>query len=147
MVTTRLATSDDQEDVIRLVDSLLVELGGTPPSAEAMTPTFERLVSGGSDGFIALGEVEDEAVAVCTASFVQSLRTAGRYAVLQEIFVEPWARSSGVGRALLEFALEHSVRRGCRIVELGTPRRGERPIAFYERSGFEVVGARLRWTP
>ena len=147
MVTARLATGDDREDVLRLVGSLLVELGGAPPSADAMTPAFERLVSGGDDGFIALGEVEEEAVAVCTASFVQSMRTAGRYAVLQEMYVEPWARSSGVGRAVLEFALQHSVQRGCRIVELGAPRVGERAIAFYERNGFEVVGARLRWTP
>ena len=147
MVTARLATGEDREDVLRLVGSLLVELGGAPPSADAMTPAFERLVSGGDDGFIALGEVEEEAVAVCTASFVQSMRTAGRYAVLQEMYVEPWARSSGVGRAVLEFALQHSVQRGCRIVELGAPRVGERAIAFYERNGFEVVGARLRWTP
>ena len=147
MVTARLATGDDREDVLRLVGSLLVELGGAPPSADAMTPAFERLVSGGDDGFIALGEVEEEAVAVCTASYVQSMRTAGRYAVLQEMYVEPWARSSGVGRAVLEFALEHSVQRGCRIVELGAPRVGKRAIAFYERAGFEVVGARLRWTP
>lgn len=147
MVTARLATSDDLDDVIRLVSGLLIELGGTPPAPAAMTPAFERLVSGGDDGFIALGEVEDEAVAVCTASFVLSLRTAGRYAVLQEMFVEPWARSSGVGRALLQFTLEHSAQRGCRIVELGTPRVGERAIAFYERNGFEAVGARLRWTP
>ena len=147
MVTARLATSDDREDVIRLVTALLIELGGAPPTPEAMIPAFERLASGGDDGFIALGEVEDEAVAVCTASFVQSMRTAGRYAVLQEMFVEPWARSSGVGKAVLQFALEHSERRGCRIVELGTPRQGDRPRIFYERSGFEVVGARLRWTP
>ena len=147
MVTARLATSDDREDVIRLVTGLLIELRGTPPTPEAMSPAFERLVSGGDYGFVALGEVEDEAVAVCTASFLQSMRTGGRYAVLQEMFVESWARSSGVGRAVLEFALQHSVQRGCRIVELGTPRQGERPIAFYERNGFEVVGSRLRWTP
>ena len=147
MVNARLATLDDRDEVIRLVSALLVELGGTPQTAEAMTPVFERLVSGGDDGFIALGEVDGLAVAVCTASFVQSMRTAGRHAVFQEMHVEPHARSSGVGAEVLRFALDHAVAKGCRIVELGTPRVDERPIQFYERNGFEVVGARLRWTP
>lgn len=147
MATARLATLNDREEVIRLVSALLVELGGTPPTAEAMTPALERLVSGGDDGFIVLGELEGQAVAVCTASFVQSLRTAGRYAVFQEMFVEPQARSTGVGMDVLRFALEQSAAQGCQCVELGTPRVGERAIAFYERAGFTVVGARLRWTP
>ena len=147
MANARLATRDDRDEVLRLVSELLVELGGAPPTAEAMTPVFERLVSGADDGFIALGEVDGRAVSVCTASFVQSLRTAGRHAVFQEMYVEPHARSTGVGAAVLRFALDHAVATGCRIVELGTPRVGERAIQFYERNGFEVVGARLRWTP
>ena len=147
MANARLATRDDRDEVLRLVSELLVELGGVPPTAEAMTPVFERLVSGGDDGFIALGEVDGRAVAVCTVSFVQSLRTAGRHAVFQEMYVEPHSRSTGVGADVLRFALGHAVATGCRIVELGTPRVGERAISFYERNGFEVVGARLRWTP
>ena len=147
MANARLATLDDRDEVLRLVGTLLVELGGTPPTAEAMTPVFERLVSGADDGFIALDEVDGRAVAVCTASFVQSLRTAGRHAVFQEMYVEPHARSSGVGAGVLRFALDYAIAQGCRIVELGTPRVGECAIQFYERNGFEVVGSRLRWTP
>lgn len=61
------------------------------------------------------------------------------------MFVVPDARSSGVGMAVLRFALEHAAANGCGIVELGTPYDGERQIAFYRRAGFTEVGARLRW--
>ena len=145
VLNVRLATSEDREEVLTLVRALLFELGGNPAPAESLFGVFERLASGGDAGFIVIAEVEGVARGVCTASFVTALRTAGRYCIIQEMFVEPEARSAGVGRAVIDFALEHAADRGCQVVELGTPRRGERPIEFYESAGFENVGARLRW--
>ena len=143
---TRLATRDDRDTVLRLVSALLVELGGI-----SMTPTdaaspFQSIVEGEA-GFVALGEVDGAARAVCTVSFVEALRSRGRYAIVQEMFVEPRARGSGIGAALLRFALDEATASGCRFVELGTPIDGARPIAFYEREGFARVGERLRWVP
>lgn len=147
MLNLRLAAPADRDPVLRLVAALLVELGGAPPAPNAMSPTFDRLTSGGDDGFIALAENETQAIAVCTASYVQSLRTAGRYAVFQEMYVDPAHRSSGAGMALLRFALDHAAAAGCQCVELGAPRDGARAIAFYRRAGFDQVGARMRWLP
>ena len=146
MLNVRLATLDDRDEVLRMVSSLLVELGGNPAPADALLGVFDDLAAGGDAGFIVIAEAEGAAKAVCTASLVQALRTAGRYAVFQEMYVEPESRSSGVGRAVIEFALEYAVASGCQVVELGTPRLGDRQIEFYERAGFANVGARLRWT-
>ncbi len=141
----RIATSDDRGAVVGLVGKLLTELGGTPPPPEAMAPVFDRFIDGGSDGFVALAEADGQAVAVCTVSFLQALRTRGRYAIIQEMFVEPEARSTGVGMDVLRFALDHAAANGCQTVELGTPYHGDRQIQFYRRAGFTEVGARLRW--
>lgn len=143
MLNVRLATVDDRDEVITLVRGLLIELGGNPASAQALYGVFRSLVSGG--GFIVLAEVDGVPRAVCTASYTTALRTAGRYCILQEMFVEPESRGSGVGQAVIEFALEHAADNGCQVVELGTPRRGDRQIEFYQRAGFENVGARMRW--
>jgi ribosomal protein S18 acetylase RimI-like enzyme len=78
---------------------------------------------------------------------VEALRSRGRYAVVHEMFVEPAARGSGVGAALLHLALDEAIAAGCRFVELGTPLDGARQIAFYERAGFARIGERLRWVP
>ena len=145
VLNVRLATSEDREEVLTLVRGLLFELGGNPAPAESLFGVFDRLVSGGDAGFIVIAEVEEVARAVCTASFATALRTAGRYCIIQEMFVEPEARSSGVGCAVIDFALEYAEDRGCQVVELGTPRQGQRQIEFYERAGFENVGARMRW--
>ena len=145
-LNVRLATLSDGDEVLRLVNGLLVELGGSPRPADAAGPVLDELADGGNAGFIVIAEVDGAARAVCTASFVQALRTVGRYVILQEMYVEPDWRSSGVGRAVIDFALEYAAANGCQVVELGTPRYGERQIEFYERAGFVNVGARLRWT-
>ncbi len=143
----RLATAGDRDAAVDLVRRLLTELGGTPAPAEAMAPVYERFADDGPSGFVALAEDDGRLVAVCTVSFVDALRSVGRYAIIQEMFVDPSVRSSGVGMEVLRFSLDHAVSRGCAMVELGTPYHGERQIQFYQRAGFTEVGARLRWRP
>ena len=145
MTNVRLASRADRDGALELVGKLLAELGGTPPAPAETAPVYDRLIDGEGNGFIAVGENEGELVAVCTVSFLQALRTRGRYAIIQEMFVQPEARSTGVGMDVLRFALEHAVANGCQTVELGTPYHGERQIQFYRRAGFSEVGTRLRW--
>ena len=145
MLNVRLATPADRDEAIRLVRGLMIELGGNPAPPESLFGVFDELVAGEGSGFVVIAEDDGIARAVCTASFVTALRTVGRYVILQEMFVEPEARSTGVGRAVIEFALKHAADSGCQVVELGTPREGQRQIEFYERAGFENIGARLRW--
>ncbi len=144
-LSVRLARPDDRDAALTLVRTLLAELGGTPPEADDLLEVFDRLVSGDSAGFIVVGERADTPIAVCTVSFLDALRTRGRYAIIQEMFVQPDARSAGEGMTVLTFALEHAVANGCQTVELGTPYDGDRQIQFYRRAGFTEVGARLRW--
>ena len=145
MLNVRLATAMDRDEVLRLVRGLLIELGGRPAPAEELHGLFDELVAGNGTGFAVIAEEDGRAVAVCTASFQQAIRTAGMYCILQEMFVEPESRSSGVGTAVIEFALQHAVANSCEVVELGTPRDGQRQIEFYQRAGFDNIGARMRW--
>ena len=145
MLTTRLATPADQDAAVELVRGLLTELGATPPRAADYAPTYDRIMSDETLGFIAVGVNDGEIIAVCTVSYLDALRTLGRYAIIQEMFVQPAMRSTGIGMDVLNFALHHAADNGCHTVELGTPYHGDRQIQFYRRAGFTEVGARLRW--
>ena len=146
MVTNvRVAAHADRGAALELVRGLLTELGATPPPLQDYAPTYDRIISDETVGFISLGESDGRVVSVCTVSYLDALRTLGRYAIIQEMFVEPEHRSTGVGMEALKFALDHAVANGCQTVELGTPYHGDRQIQFYERAGFTEVGARLRW--
>jgi ribosomal protein S18 acetylase RimI-like enzyme len=143
-VTARLAGEKDGREVTRLVSALMVELGGRPLDPESAAKTWSHLCSEPELGFAVLGESAGQSHSVCTVSFAHAMRSTGRYAIVQEMYVTPALRSSGVGRQVLELALRAARERGCAFVELATPLEGERQIAFYRRSGFAVIGERLR---
>ena len=94
-----------------------------------------------------LGGPDEVPGAVCTVSFAHAMRSLGRYAIIQEMYVVPELRGSGIGKEMLAAALAAATERGAAFVELGTPLHGTRQVQFYERSGFTSVGERLRWRP
>jgi GNAT superfamily N-acetyltransferase len=145
-VSTRVATAADVGEVLRLVSGLLVELGGKALDPQRGRASYEALLATPQLGFVVLGEEDGAARAVCTVSWVHALRANGRYAIVQEMFVEPALRSSGIGQGVLEHAARIARDAGCPFVELGTPYDGKRQIEFYRRSGFVSVGERLRLT-
>ena len=53
------------------------------------------------------------------------------------MFVRPGARRQGVGRALMEAAVEYARGRGCAVVHLLVDPENEPAQAFYRAAGFE----------
>lgn len=97
----RLATIADRDVVIQLVSKLFVELEGKALQPVKVAPVFHDLITREDAGFVALCKTEDAALAVCTVSFLQALRSRGRYAIIQEMYVEPDARSTGIGKTVI----------------------------------------------
>src|SRR5687767_7696677 len=93
----RLGGAADAVAVVRLVSALLVELGGKPL---ADASAYEVMLARPELGFVFLAESGGAALAVCTVSLVHALRAGGRYAIVQEMYVAPELRSTGVGAAL-----------------------------------------------
>lgn len=69
------------------------------------------------------------------------VRTVADEAELLLIAVDPAARRNGVGRALIEYFVEHSNRCGATRLHLEV-RDGNDAISLYRASGFEIVGRR-----
>ena len=60
----------------------------------------------------------------------------GRVAQIENVIVDPDARSLGVGAAMMEWAIDEARRRGCFRVQLTTNKARKRAHRFYERLGF-----------
>lgn len=73
-----------------------------------------------------------------------ALYADGRFATIQEFYVQPPWRSRGIGARLIEAAAALAQERGWRRLELCTPPlpQFDRSLAFYERQGFEITGGR-----
>lgn len=58
---------------------------------------------------------------------------------LRKMYVEPAARGTGLGRALLQRFLERAAERGFRKVVLETTHRMQAAMRLYERNGFRRI--------
>lgn len=72
----------------------------------------------------------------------------GAYGVIPEMYVIPEARSSGVGRRLIESAVQIGRERGWSRIDVTAPESPawQRSVRFYESCGFEFAGPKLKKT-
>ena len=68
--------------------------------------------------------------------FRPSLYTGALDAYLEELYVIPEQRGHGLGRALLESAMEEARKRGAARIDLGTSESDVAARALYESAGF-----------
>jgi GNAT superfamily N-acetyltransferase len=147
----RPATESDIPAVLDCVQSLIRELSGRAGfelparSAEAC----QSWIADGAEGAIFVAAAEGEAPrAVLTASVQPAVRMGGEYLELQEFWVEPSLRSTGIGARLLAAAEDFCRCRSIDTVEVGLPPDSfagiESTSRFYERLGVRPVGPRKR---
>jgi GNAT superfamily N-acetyltransferase len=149
-VVVRPAEAGDARAVADAVAALLVELGATPPDAEAMEDAARAVIAvdvallaeapAGDRGTVVVG--------VLAASWITTVHAGGMYGLIQDLWVDRARRSDGIGAELMSSFCALAEARGATRIEVGIPRDTFAALAdtrrFYERNGFEVVGARMR---
>jgi GNAT superfamily N-acetyltransferase len=144
----RVACEEDVAEVARAVTELLLELGATPPALQEMQATTRLLVSDGDAGVVLVAEAEGGLVGVLAASWPTAIHVAGRYALIQDLWVHPSWRSRAIGADLLAALVDLTGGRQLSRIEVGLP--SERfaglsaTAAFYRANGFAPLGARMR---
>jgi GNAT superfamily N-acetyltransferase len=86
-------------------------------------------------------------VGVATVSEAFALYAQGWHGIINELYVVPQARSSGVGEAMISTIRHFARRSGWRRIEVTAPEspRWERTRRFYEREGFSFTGPKLKY--
>jgi GNAT superfamily N-acetyltransferase len=144
----RAALVDDAPEVADAVRALLVELGGAPPDAATMETAARTAILNEDAGTVLIAEAADTIVGVLAASWVEAIHALGRYALIQDLWVDPGWRSAGVGAALVSALIADASSAGITRIEVGIPRDGFAGLGatrrFYERNGFGAVGTRMR---
>jgi GNAT superfamily N-acetyltransferase len=145
-VVVRHADADDAPAVARAVATLLTDLGAAPPDAAAMQDAARAVIDTGDAVLIA--EEDGALVGVLAASWITTVHAGGMYALIQDLWVDGVRRGAGVGAELMTAFCALAQARGATRIEVGIPRDTFAGLAdtrrFYERNGFEVVGARMR---
>lgn len=143
-VRFRIATRDDLPDIVRMLadDPLgarredyrtpLPESYGRAFAAIDVDPNNEIIVA----------ELEGEetgrtVVGVLQLTFIPNLTYRGSWrAMIEGVRVDSAARSAGIGRKMIHWAVERARARGCRLVQLTSDKSRPEAIRFYESLGF-----------
>jgi GNAT superfamily N-acetyltransferase len=136
----RRAEPPDAPAVGALIARFLVEEGfeAQPGDAEARAEPF--LAEPANAAFVA--DDDGTLVGVATVTTAYGFET-GRYGEIEDLYVVPSQRSTGLGGALLDAACEWCAARGCHDVEIVvTPhaQRDTRLLEWYAARGFTSTG-------
>jgi len=96
---------------------------------------------------IVLAMLGDDMAGVLQLTFLPGLTYQGGWrAQIEGVRVAAGARSRGVGRAMVEWALDRARDRGCRLMQLTTDTQRPDALRFYESLGFKTThhGMKLR---
>jgi len=131
--TVRPATVADAPEVARLLRDFNDEYDEPTPAVETLTERLCELIVA-SEATVLLGGAPPVGLAVIR--FRPSLYTRSLDAYLEELYVAPDRRGEGLGRALLDAALDASREIGAGWIHLGTSVDDTKARGLYESSGF-----------
>jgi branched-chain amino acid aminotransferase len=144
----REASGEDVAAVAAAVGELLAELGGRQPAAPELEAEARALLDDSEAGSLLVAEADGEIVGVLVANWLRAIHVPGRYALIQDLWVDRDWRSQAIGAELVAALAALARERGVGRIEVGLPRESFAAIAattaFYSRNGFEPLGPRMR---
>jgi GNAT superfamily N-acetyltransferase len=131
---TRRAQTSDAEAIGRLLHDFNTEYGDFTPGPEALGHRLRVLLARGDVTVVLAG---DPPTGLALLRFRPALWTETLDCYLEELYVVPDERGRGVGRALMETAMEVAREEGAAHMELGTGEDDVAARALYEKLGFD----------
>jgi len=129
----RSAGADDAAEVARLLDAFNREFDEYTPGVETLTENARRMLERGEMTILLAGDGPD---GIAELRFRSSVWTGELDAYLEELYVAPERRGEGLGRALLEAAMQAARDAGATHIDLGTSEDDVAAIGLYESAGF-----------
>jgi GNAT superfamily N-acetyltransferase len=129
----RLAHVGEAHTFGRLLHEFNAEFGEATPEPETIAERAAPLIESGEVTVLFAGEGPD---GFAELRFRPSLYTGALDAYLEELYVVPERRGHGLGRALLEAAMDYARHRGAARIDLNTSVDDVTARRLYESAGF-----------
>jgi len=132
-LAVRRADVADAETIGRLLHDFNSEFEEPTPGPRALAERVRQLLAGGETAVL-LGGAGPDGVAVLR--FRPAIWTESLECYLAELYVVPERRGQGLGRALMEVAIELARKKGANHMDLGTSEDDVAARGLYELLGF-----------
>jgi ribosomal protein S18 acetylase RimI-like enzyme len=129
----RRAGAEDAVEVARLLHQFNTEFDEPTPDVPTLTERARQMLAAGELTVLLVGEGPD---GLAQMRFLSSLWSAAPSCCLEELYVAPSLRGRGMGRALLEAAMDVARAAGADRIELNTGETDTAARALYESAGF-----------
>jgi ribosomal protein S18 acetylase RimI-like enzyme len=133
----RRAGGDDAEAVGRLLHDFNTEFGEPTPGADALAARVRKLLAGADTTILVTGPGPD---GLAVLRFREAIWADALECYLAELYVVPRQRGQGLGRALMEAAIETARAEGAAHMDLGTGEDDVAARSLYESLGFSNSG-------
>lgn len=141
------ATHKDIDSIIFLLKELYSELGEESESINYLNEEFLNHILNSEQTEIFLAKTSDHTLTgVLTLTESQSIYAGGTYALLDEMYIKPEFRSSGIGSSLIAKIKEMGKQRNWKRIDVTAPteERWKGASNFYEKCGFVFTGSKLK---
>src|SRR6476469_8876069 len=132
-IPVRPTSVADAPEVARLLHDFNTEFSEPVPEVDVLAKRVAQFIERDQATFLLAGSGPD---GVAEVRLRPSIMTGALDAYLEELYVAPAKRGQGLGRALLERAMETARRQGAARMELGTSEDDVAARALYESAGF-----------
>jgi ribosomal protein S18 acetylase RimI-like enzyme len=129
----RRADASDAEAVGRLLHDFNTEFDEPTPGPDALAERVRVLLAAGDTQILIAGEGPD---GLAVLRFREAIWEAALECYLAELYVVPDRRGRGLGRALMEAALDAARAEGATHMDLGTSEDDLAARGLYESLGF-----------
>ena len=141
----RRATREDVADIVAMLADDPLGATRERPGDPAYDRAFD-VIDADPHQFLAVADEDGKVVGTLQLTFAAGLsRTGMTRATIEAVRVHDDHRKAGLGRQLVEWAIDEARRRGAGLVQLTTDASRQEAHRFYERLGFvpSHVGMKL----
>src|SRR5438552_7346224 len=134
----RRAKSGDRTIVHALLTAQLIE-HDLPADPDRIDRGLDAAFRPDTPAWLLIAERDGKPVGVLLANQIVSVEKGGETLWIEELYVTPEARRTGVARAILARVLEEARRRRLRALDLEVVRTQTAAFALYRAAGFSAV--------
>ena len=133
-----IASQSDIPELCKLLNSLFSKETEFKPDSEAQALGLELIIKNPNIGNIFVARKNNELLGMVNLLYTVSTALGARVALLEDMVVSSSARGSGVGSKLIEFALDHARKQGCKRITLLTDNDNIDAQRFYINHEFTL---------
>lgn len=133
----RIANKADINALIELLNELFTQDIEFEPNYEKQKTGLEKIIENSDIGNILILQEDNKIIGMVSILYSISTALGGKVGILEDMIIAKPYRGKGLGKLLLNSAIEFAKKNDCLRLTLLTDFNNDRAINFYKRLGFK----------